>query len=373
MADASTPNYALIKPELFASDDTWGGKLNDNFDTLDDAVHEADGRARRVAWRNMVINGAVEIDQRGSTGGISLSSAADLYGPDRWKARRPAGSSGVPTATLQQATGGPDAEFINCVSYTTTAFGSATTASSDQAHIEQVVEGFTFRRARFGTAGARWLRLSFTVLASQIGAYAVALQNGDRSRSIVKLFQIDDANTWEEKTLLIAPDTSGTWASDSGAGARLTFDLGAGSAVEGLEDAWAGADRRRTSACGRIALAPNQQFALTKVQLEAVDSAAEVATEFERRPYAEELALCQRYFEQSGLTNRVGTPGPSAMVGICQWSFAVTKRSAPNVTLAVSGSSADATVAETAYVFVQKASGYYPMIGAQSTADAELY
>src|SRR6188508_1603662 len=41
MADSYTPNLSLIKPEIGASRDSWGSKLNDNFSTLDEFVQMA--------------------------------------------------------------------------------------------------------------------------------------------------------------------------------------------------------------------------------------------------------------------------------------------------------------------------------------------
>lgn len=51
MPDTITPNYSLIKPEVTGSVDTWGGKLNGNFDALDAALKPVSDKAGTALQR----------------------------------------------------------------------------------------------------------------------------------------------------------------------------------------------------------------------------------------------------------------------------------------------------------------------------------
>jgi hypothetical protein len=106
-------------------------------------------------------------------------------------------------------------------------------------------------------------------------------------------YTINAANTWEQKTVTIAGDTSGTWGTTNSFGITVYFDLGSGSNYENATGSWVAAEKFRTSGNATLISTLSNTWYITGVQLEK----GSTATSFDYRPYGTELALCQRYFQ----------------------------------------------------------------------------
>jgi hypothetical protein len=132
------------------------------------------------------------------------------------------------------------------------------------------------------------------VRSSLTGTFSGALLNSGVSRSYPFTYTISAANTWEQKSVTIAGDTTGTWLTDNGIGIRVGFSLGAGSSFSGTAGAWSGSTF--TAATGAVSVVGTNgaTFYITGVQLEK----GSTATSFDYRPYGTELALCQRYCQK---------------------------------------------------------------------------
>ena len=250
-----------------------------------------------MGFRNRIINGDMRIDQRNN--GASVINATN-YIVDRW-ADFKAGSGGY---TAQRSTTAP-VGFTNSFQHTVTT--AVSPAAGDVYQIIQPIEGYNTADLGFGTASAQAVTVSFWVRSSVTGLYSIFLYNSAGNRSYVATYSIAVANTWEQKSITIAGDTSGTWLTDNGLGISLGFDLGSGSNQNTTAGAWQAGAFRRTSGCVNWISTNGATFYITGVQLEA----GTVATPFERRDYGRELMMCQRYFARfnalTSTTARVGT------------------------------------------------------------------
>jgi hypothetical protein len=238
--------------------------------------------------KNRIINGAMEIDQRNAGASVSVGNGSVTFITDRWNVYEDTSGS----MTSQQSSTAP-AGFINSLLLTVTSAGTATV--SQICRLQQRVEGLNVSDLAWGSASAKTITISFWVRSSLTGTYCVNIRNSAVDRSYVATYTISAANTWEQKSVTIAGDTSGTWLTTNGVGMYVSWDLGTGSNANTTAGSWVAGDKQNTSAQANWIGTASATFYITGVQLEIGTS----ATPFERRLYNQELAACQRYYQRS--------------------------------------------------------------------------
>ena len=275
--------------------------------------------ANSMGFRNRIINGDMRIDQRNA--GASVTPNGGSYTLDRWSGQT--SQSGKFSVQRNAGSVTPPTGFTNYLGVTSLSAYSVT--STDYFNIAQNVEGFNVADLGWGTANAQSITISFWVRSSLTGTFGGALNNSGASRSYPFTYSISAANTWEQKTLTIAGDTSGTWLTDNGVGVTVAFGLGAGATRSGTAGVWASSWFQSATGAVSVVGTNGATFYLTGVQLEA----GSVASPFERRDYGRELMMCQRYYEVAG--TRAATT--SATGGVNQGiGWKASKRAAPTVT-----------------------------------------
>jgi len=240
--------------------------------------------------RNMVINGSFLIDQRNAGSELSITGNS-LFSADRWTHNNDAF-----TYYKTQRKNDADIATIGTEYYLRATITTATSVGSNQSHqIENNLEGYTVKHLNLGTQGAKQCTLSFWVRCSITGLFGGSLQNSAYNRCHPFSYTVDTADTWEHKTFTFNTYgfTTGSFNTAEGVGLRLVFSLGNGNSRQGSTDRW------HTSVIGfaptgetRLVETNGATLDIAQVQLEL----GTTATEFEHRPYAEELALCQRYY-----------------------------------------------------------------------------
>jgi hypothetical protein len=242
--------------------------------------------ASTFGFKNRIINGAMVIDQRNSGASVTPTDAA--YTVDRWQY----GATQASKFTAQQNAGSvtPPTGFKNYLGMTVAS--AVTVGAGDIFQILQSVEGFNAADLGWGAAGASTVTLSFWVRSSLTGTFGGALTNSAFNRTYPFTYTISAANTWEQKSVTVAGDTSGTWLTTNGIGISVRFGLGVGSTYSGTAGSWAGTGYVSATGATSVVGTNGATFYITGVQLEK----SSTATSFDYRPYGTELALCQRYY-----------------------------------------------------------------------------
>jgi len=293
--------------------------------------------ATGFGFKNRIINGAMVIDQRNA--GAATANTIDGYTLDRWLVQQ--WTSGKLIAQQDAGAVTPPVGFTDYLGITSQSAYAIT--GSDRFTIQQPIEGFNVSDLGWGTANAQPVTLSFWVRSSLTGTFGGSLTNSAVNRSYPYSYTISSANTWEYKTITVAGDTTGTWATGNTTGIHLYFNLGAGSSFSGTAGAWASSGV--VSATGSVSVVGTNgaTFYITGVQLEK----GSTATSFDYRPYGTELLLCQRYYEKSynpdvvpATASDIGRMFSSGNVGAlttnyitCQVQFKVSKRATPTISI----------------------------------------
>ncbi len=239
-------------------------------------------------FKNRIINGAMVIDQRNAGASVSTASGSLVYAVDRWRATYTQTSK----FTIQQNAGSvtPPSGYSNYLGVTSSS--AYTVLATDFFFVNQRIEGFNVSDLGWGTANAQSVTLSFWVRSSLTGTFGGAVRNAANNRSYPFSYTISAANTWEQKSLTISGDTSGTWLTDNGIGIDLSFSLGVGSSGSGVANSWSGSALYAPTGATSVVGTNGATFYITGVQLER----GSTATSFDFRPYGTELMLCMRYY-----------------------------------------------------------------------------
>ena len=244
---------------------------------------------RGVNFRNIIINGGMDIAQRGtSVSGITSSSYNTI---DRM--RTIVGSQG--TWTQSQSTDVPTGQgFAKSFKLDCTT-ADASPSASDSLSMQQKIEGQNVQYLKKGTSSAESLTCSFWVKSNKTGTYILEIDDADNGRNINKSYTISSANTWEKKTITFPGDTSGALDNDNATSLQCKWWLGAGSDFTSgtLQTSW-GSTVNANRAVGQVNLADStsNEWYVTGAQLEA----GSVASDFEFLPHDVNLERCQRYY-----------------------------------------------------------------------------
>ena len=249
--------------------------------------------------KNMVINGAMQVAQRVPYPSTQPTvSYSNYYTVDRW--RMNVSDANFGTWTFSQSNTVPSGKGF---AYSWKWDCTTADTSLDSGHYgiaEYRIEAQDLQHLGYGTSSAKPITLSFWVKTNKTGTYVFSIYANDGARYVSKTYTVNQANSWEYKTITIEGDTAGTINNDNGDGFRLWWWLGSGTNFSGgtmqpgVWRPWSESNGAAPGLSVNMADSTSNEWFITGVQLEVGRN----ATEFEHRPYGEELALCQRYYEK---------------------------------------------------------------------------
>ena len=238
--------------------------------------------------KNIIINGAMNVAQRG-TSSTGLGASAGYFTLDRYRTTFNATAGRV---TMEQVADVHDG-FANALKFSCTT-ADTSVAAGEYFMLQQKIEGQDLQQLKKGSSDAEEFTVSFYVKGNASATYVVEMFDLDNTRQISKTFSV--TTNWTRVELTFPGDTTGAFDDDNAASLQLAIWLHAGSTYSSgtLNSSAFAANTNANRAVGISSIFDStaRTFFITGLQLEV----GSVATDFEHRSYAQELALCQRYY-----------------------------------------------------------------------------
>ena len=287
--------------------------------------------------RNLVINGAMQVAQRGTS-----STSSDRQTVDGFFFNFGGGLAGTQS---QQTLSSGDPYDEGFRKFYRMAISTPSTAAGTYCQMIQKMEGQNIATSGWQYASSNSdITISFWVRSSVAQTFYGQLISVDGTlQNYVYSFALS-ANTWTKITKTIPGNSNITIDNDNGEGLQMVIvpffgtDLSDSGVTVDAWQAYSGSSRV-PDMTSTWANTNGATFDVTGVQLEV----GSVATPFEHRSFGDELARCQRYFEKSvnygtaatGTTNPaptlVGSAYTTALIRT-QIFYKVSKRATPTIT-----------------------------------------
>jgi hypothetical protein len=289
------------------------------------------GGAGLGSFRNRIINGDMRIAQRGTS--ATMSTSVTYQTIDRWGSYVSASGGTITVAQrLLTASDTPwQVGFSN--SYTVTVVSGATT-NLDNIPGYQYIEGFNISDLKWGSSFGQPVTLSFWYRSNlpSGSVLSVPFKNSGGTSSYISTVTTIGANTWQYATATIPPPPNGTtWLTTNGVGINMSlfYFNNTGTTFTGAPNTWLSGNYVTAAGAYNWVQNAGNFIEFTGVQLEK----GTVATPFEFRPFAQELALCQRYMFQLSPQDTAPCYQRNATLGLYTIRFPVTMRTGVNPTI----------------------------------------
>ena len=313
--------------------------------------------------KNLIINGAMDVAQRGTS-----STSSGYQTVDRFKHSGSGWDNALTQAQGDVASGTtPYTQGFRKTFKLTNGNQSSGAGAGDSLSMSYVIEDRDLATSGWNyLSSTAYVTLSFWFKSSVNQTFYVILESKDgTSRQYSFAITPTGADTWTKVTHTIPGNSGLQFSNDNGEGIEIYFALFYGTNLTTSNhtlNTW-----KTTSSTDQAPdmtstwfTTNNATFEITGVQLEV----GSVATDFEHRSFGHELVLCQRYYIEM-VYGSIIFPQNNVYMSA---QFPTTMRANPTVTVSVTGTTAGISAKTTGFRAVNSLGPQ----DASATADAEL-